>query len=90
MAVLAAIERDRGDSHGRTNTGGPLSGASWRNASFKVSKYLSKRAANPAMGPDEGSFGRRECQINLSKAVLVHPMMVQQDVAQRQRLLSVV
>ena len=90
IAIVAEVEGDRCNPHGRTDARGVLTGPPRRDASLQLGKDLAEAPADPPMGAHERPLGRRQRQVELGQAVLIDPPEIQQDIAECQGLLGVV
>ena len=90
LGVVAEVERDRGDPHGRADAGRRLAGQARGDAALQGGQHLAKTPADAPVGADERTLRRRQAQVEFGEPLLIDPAVVEQDVAERQGLLGVV
>ena len=88
--LIAEIEGDRRDPHGRSNPGGRLAGQVGGNPSLECGEHLAKAPTDAAVCTDKRPLRRHQCQVKIGQPLWIDSLLLEQHVAQGQGLLRIV
>ena len=90
VAIVAEVERDRRDPHGRADAGGRLTAPARRNAALQVGQHLAESSGRSPGGHPRTTPWASPAPGRARPAAPDRPAMIQQDIAEGQGLLRVV